>query len=407
MLGSTILISLMAALQLPVVLSKLAYLIDNPWAVSLDRAWASGLILADSLIDRNLGTRPITLVGYSLGSRVILSCLLELARKGAHGLVQNVYIFGSPMVVNQEDFIRARSVVAGRFVNGYNKNDWILGYLFRLTNGGIRRIAGLASVNDIPGVENFDCTEYVTGHMQYRTAMPRLLRECGWTVESDEFGEIEDPDPERHRERQIELINEIEEARKDAEQPKKGVWGIFGRRKKTERQEWEVYEDRKKTEAAKIGGDSEEKTGNNTGVLFDVDAIRAEIAQGEEIQIKELTSTLPPMKLDVSSSARSKARDGVRETRSANGTTLSLPSDGPERHSYHHPESEVQMTFDSDFRESKPSHHPLQQSTNSTTLQRPELRPAHTSPNLALNDPWADDDDEDFGKEKEISMTFA
>lgn len=116
---------LMAALQLPVVLTKLAYLIDNPWTVSLDRANSAGLILADSLIDRNLGTRPITFVGYSLGSRVIFSCLKELARKGAYGLVQNVYLFGSPIVANKDDYMRVRSVVAGRFVNGYATNDWI------------------------------------------------------------------------------------------------------------------------------------------------------------------------------------------------------------------------------------------------------------------------------------------
>ncbi|KAG4217660.1 hypothetical protein PC116_g33860, partial [Phytophthora cactorum] len=74
--------------------------------------------------------------------------------------------------------------------------------------------------------------------------MPRLLRECGWLVESDEFGEIEDPDPDQHRERQRELLNEIEEARKELEKEgssKKGGWGIFGRKKRTSRQEWEVY----------------------------------------------------------------------------------------------------------------------------------------------------------------------
>src|SRR3954468_10766169 len=140
----------MAALQLPVVLTKLSYLIDNPWAVSLDRATMAGLILADSLIDRNLGTRPVTLVGYSLGSRVIFSCLQELSRKGAYGLVQNVFIFGSPVVVKQDEYLRARAVVSGRFVNGFNRNDWILGYLFRLTGGGIRRVAGLAEISDVP-----------------------------------------------------------------------------------------------------------------------------------------------------------------------------------------------------------------------------------------------------------------
>ncbi|KAI0543075.1 hypothetical protein GGR58DRAFT_450616 [Xylaria digitata] len=403
-LGSTILISLMAALQLPVVLSKLAYLIDNPWAVSLDRAWAAGLILADSLIDRNLGTRPITLVGYSLGSRVIFSCLLELARKGAHGVVQNVYLFGAPIVVKPEEFLKARIVVAGRFVNGYNRNDWILGYLFRLTNGGIRRVAGLATIDEIPGVENFDCTTFVSGHMQYRSAMPRLLRECGWMVESDEFGEIEDPDPDRHRERQIELINEIEEARKELEkegQSKKGKgsWGIFGRKKKADRQDWEIYEDKKRADEPR----TEDKGGNNNGVLFDVDAMRAELARDEELQVKELTSTLPPMKLDLSPSTQSSPRDTLRGTKSVDGTPT-LRSGQFDGHAFQHEQDDIQMTFDTAFREPPPP--PLKDYVNTPSPTRPEMKTSHTTPNVALEDPWADED-EDFGKEKEITLTFA
>ncbi|KAI0391573.1 DUF726-domain-containing protein [Xylariaceae sp. FL0594] len=403
-LGSTILVSLMAALQLPVVLTKLAYLIDNPWAVSLDRAWAAGLILADSLIDRNLGTRPITLVGYSLGSRVIFACLLELARKGAHGLVQNVYLFGAPIVVKKEEFIKARAVVAGRFLNGYNRNDWILGYLFRLTNGGIRRVAGLASVDGIPGVENIDCTEWVKGHMEYRTAMPRLLRECGWMVNSDEFGEIEDPDPDRHRERQKELISEIEEARKELEkegQSKKGKggWGIFGRKKKAERQDWEIYEDSKKTD----GSGMEERKSQNQGVLFDVDAMREELARGEELQIKELVSTLPPMKLDLPPSTPPNPRDSLRETKSVDGTPT-LRSGHFGGYAAQHEEEGIRMTFESGFDDSEPA--TTQQKNDTATYTRPEMKSCHTTPNIALNDPWADDDD-DFGKEKEITMTFA
>ncbi|KAI7036171.1 DUF726-domain-containing protein, partial [Hortaea werneckii] len=81
-LGATFFSALVAGLSLPLILTKLSYLVDNPWAVSLARADATGLVLADSLIDRNLGIRPITLVGFSLGSRVIFSCLKELARRG-------------------------------------------------------------------------------------------------------------------------------------------------------------------------------------------------------------------------------------------------------------------------------------------------------------------------------------
>ncbi|KAK5242639.1 hypothetical protein LTR16_008377, partial [Cryomyces antarcticus] len=238
----------MASLQLPLVLTKLSYLIDNPWTVSLARADLAGLILADSLIDRNLGVRPITLVGFSLGSRVILSCLRELANKAAFGLIQNVYLFGSPMVAKKDEYLRARTVVSGRFVNAYATNDWILGYLFRATSGGISRVAGLASV-DIPGIENIDVTALVPGHMAYRSAMPRLLREVGWLVESDEFAEIEDPDPDNHDKRQRELINEIEEARKALEKKpeKRGFKALFARNKKlVEKKEWETYDERMK-----------------------------------------------------------------------------------------------------------------------------------------------------------------
>lgn len=89
----------------------------------------AGLILADSLIDRNLGTRPVTLVGFSLGARVIYACLRELAKRGSFGLVQNVYMFGTPVVAKNEEFAKLRAVVPGRFVNGYATNDWILGML--------------------------------------------------------------------------------------------------------------------------------------------------------------------------------------------------------------------------------------------------------------------------------------
>jgi hypothetical protein len=459
----------MAAVQLPVVLTKLAYLIDNPWAVSLDRATMAGLILADSIIDRNLGTRPITLVGYSLGSRVIFSCLQELAKKGAFGLVQNVYLFGSPVVVKKDEYLRARTVVAGRFVNGYNRNDWILGYLFRLTNGGIRRVAGLAPIEDIPGIENMDVSEFVVGHMDYRTAMPRLLRECGWLVESDEFTEIEDPDPDNHQERQRELISEIEEARRELEkegnkETKSGGFGFFKRKKALQKQEWEVYDESK----SRKGGQTEDKEGNNHGVLFDVDAIRAEIAkEGQNnkdtnldeqlLQVREIKSTLPPIKLDLkpntpptpSLTPPAKARrQTLRERKSADpmwspdedklppyearsshepipsrARTPTFPSSKSERHSpYHHaygghaygdnggPEDDddIQLTFDTSFDEPKPS--PFAATTGGTssseTPSRPEIRSSQTVPNITLADPWADDDEE-FGKEKEIQMTFA
>lgn len=433
----------MAALQLPVVLTKLAYLIDNPWTVSLDRANAAGLILADSIIARNLGTRPVTFVGYSLGSRVIFSCLRELARQGAYGLVQNVFLFGSPIVAKKDDYLKARTVVAGRFVNGYAKNDWILGYLFRLTSGGISRVAGLAAIEEIPGLENVDVTDIVPGHMAYRTAMPKLLREVGWAVESDEFSEIEDPDPENHQQRQRELINEIEEARKELDRkPEKGRFGFLSRKKKAavERKEWETYEESKGTPE----GESEDSNvqGNYGGVLFDIDAIRAELAS-EQMEIKELKSTLPPMKLDIGPSPLSSPRSMLRETQSFDSSSMlkALPlksassftrgdvsSGDIGQHSstatayYEAPEDEeITMTFESAYHSpalsssgrgfmASPGMIPSQAepAERSAVMLRPELKTSKTLPvGEYEHNAWADEDDESFGEEKEMEMTFA
>ncbi|RMZ77498.1 hypothetical protein DV738_g4449, partial [Chaetothyriales sp. CBS 135597] len=294
-LGSTILVALMASIQLPVVLTKLSYLIDNPWSVSLDRANAAGLILADSLIQNHLGKRPITLLGFSLGARVIFSCLKELSARGAYGIVQNVYLFGSPIVAKKDDYIRARSIIAGRFVNGYVAHDWILGYLFRATAGGLGRVSGLAPIEGVPGLENIDVGPFVKGHMSYRQAMPRLLREVGWEVESDEFTEIEDPDPDNHEKRQRELIQEIDEARKQAEEkPTKRRFGFFKRGALADKRPWENY--KATTGPGRKDSVADGQTADEPNVLFDIDAIRREL-ESEMIEVRELDSTLPPLQI--------------------------------------------------------------------------------------------------------------
>ena len=445
-LGSTILVALMASLQLPIVLTKLSYLIDNPWTVSLDRANSAGLILADSLIDRHLGNRPITLLGFSLGSRLIFSCLKELAARGAYGIVQNVYLFGSPIVAKRDEYLRARSVVSGRFVNGYASNDWILGYLFRATSGGIMRVAGLAPVEDVPGLENLDVTQLVNGHMAYRTAMPRLLREVGWEVESDEFTEIEDPDPENHQKRQRELIREIDEARKEAEaKPEKKRFGFFKRGKLAEKKGWETYQ--MHNTSAEFRESTNGNSGLNGSVLFDIDAIRKEL-ESEMIEVRQLESTLPPIQVDLNgNAAQSSPYSSLRHTKSLDasigteGSTVEevlekpqpqplseeLPDvrlpprpseidDQPTRNGNHG----ISMSFNHDFeppRELQSTLAPLDICSDDkapSSPRRPVLKTSATMPtamstnlgsmNLEHN-AWADDDDE-FAQEKEMRMTF-
>ena len=171
------------------VLTKLGYLIDNPWSNALDRAKAAGGVLADVLIQRHLGVRPITLIGFSLGSRVIFYALLELAKKKAYGIVQDVFIMGTTVTAPTRAWTEARSVASGRFVNAYARNDWLLNYLFRATSGGLNTIAGLRPVEGVLGLENVDVTDKVAGHVSYRALMPLIMDHLGFPVSADHFDE--------------------------------------------------------------------------------------------------------------------------------------------------------------------------------------------------------------------------
>ncbi|KAJ3511532.1 hypothetical protein NLJ89_g4039 [Agrocybe chaxingu] len=179
-LQATVMTGLMTALQWPIILTKLGYLIDNPWSNALDRAKGAGKVLADVLINRHLGVRPITLIGFSLGARVIFYALLELAKQKQFGIVQDVFLLGATLTVSQSLWCDSRSVVSGRYVNAFARNDWVLNYLFRATSGGVGTVAGLRPVEGVPGLENVDVTDKIAGHMSYRTFMPLILDQLGF-----------------------------------------------------------------------------------------------------------------------------------------------------------------------------------------------------------------------------------
>ena len=287
-LQQTILSGVMSGLTWPLWLVKLGYLVDNPWSIGLDRAKKAGLILADSICNNVHNGRPVTLVGYSLGARVIFYALRELALRGKFDVVEDVFLFGTPVLVphvnltgiaatskpgqsqttsssdpvvdpkslnasspnaikSLDEWREALSVVNGRLYNCFSRSDWVLGFLFRAAHGGIFDVAGLCPVvlDDtetpdvvvLPGlpsqqraaskaadpsqtaqelaaqeeaamleliraqtrlhnsnrvIQNVDITAYVSGHINYRSAMPILLNKvCGFATWTEEVETLE------------------------------------------------------------------------------------------------------------------------------------------------------------------------------------------------------------------------
>lgn len=209
------------------MLTKLGYLIDNPWSNALDRARQAGAVLAQIILKKHLGVRPVSLIGFSLGARVIFYALIELAKLGAFGVVEEVYLFGATVTASKRVWRQVRGVVAGRFVNAFAMNDWVLGYLFRATSGGLNTVAGLRPIEHIPDLENIDITKILLGHMSYRSLMPKLLEFVGFKMTANHFDEPEEMDLDQPTREMISVEQEREREEK-RERNKFGGGGIFG-----------------------------------------------------------------------------------------------------------------------------------------------------------------------------------
>ncbi|XP_045804152.1 transmembrane and coiled-coil domain-containing protein 4-like isoform X1 [Trifolium pratense] len=194
----TVLSTLVAALAWPATLVTAFDLIDSKWAIAIDRSEKAGKVLADVLLKGLQGNRPVTLVGFSLGARVIFKCLEFLAEsKGDNaGIVERVVLLGAPISIGDENWEVARKMVAGRFINAYSTNDWTLGITFRaslLSHG----LSGIQPV-DLPGIENVDVTRLIEGHSSYLWMAPKILEQ----LELDNYfavyrGEHEKPEEEK------------------------------------------------------------------------------------------------------------------------------------------------------------------------------------------------------------------
>jgi len=176
-LKRTVFAALFAAIS-PSVWVRIAQLASNPWAHSRSLAVKTGKVLGILLAQRVLGNRPITLVGYSLGSLVIFEALQHLASlppsETTH-LVQDVYLFGAPVTTQEGPWATARRVVAGRLVNGYGSQDYVLAVLSRISSASWK-VAGLQQV-EVQGIENVECS-FVDGHLKWRGLVGRSLELC-------------------------------------------------------------------------------------------------------------------------------------------------------------------------------------------------------------------------------------
>ncbi|CAM37987.2 conserved hypothetical protein [Leishmania braziliensis MHOM/BR/75/M2904] len=166
--------SLMGTFQLPLFAVWATGVIDNTFATLSNRSAYTGKDLAAALLDQHRGNRPVTLVGFSFGSRVIVECLRELDKVEAYGVVENVYLMGCPCSSDPRLWRGLRRVVGGRLINVYTREDWTLWMMYRLNETELKPMAGTSPVN-VPGVENVDVTPLVSAHGDYAVKLLPVL----------------------------------------------------------------------------------------------------------------------------------------------------------------------------------------------------------------------------------------
>ena len=197
----------------PIALLKVSKVIDNPFSVAKNRADKAGLVLADALINKAQGERPVTLIGYSLGARLIYSCLMSLAERRAFGLIESVVLLGAPAPADGADWRAMRTVVSGRLVNIFSENDYILAFLYR-TSSIQYGVAGLQEVQDVKGIENVNVSDMVSGHLRYQYLVGSILEKIGF----------EDIDLEvvKQEEETLALLEEQQKKEEEAKQKEGG-----------------------------------------------------------------------------------------------------------------------------------------------------------------------------------------
>ena len=175
-LKHTFLAGVMYAIAWPTALISMANIIDNPWDVCVGRSAEAGKHLADVLISRQQGKRPVSLIGFSLGARVIYFCLQELnQRKNSEGIICDVVLLGAPVSASLDQWKPLGRIISGRIINGYSSSDWLLKFLYRTSSAAIR-VAGLQELCwQDRRVKNVDLTHLVGGHSDYYKKLSEIL----------------------------------------------------------------------------------------------------------------------------------------------------------------------------------------------------------------------------------------
>lgn len=151
-------------------------LASNPWHSAMLNAEKAGTLLAEA-ISRTEG-QTFTLMGHSLGARVVFFALLALATKDPEKrFVDKVILMGGAVGrTDVESWDSAASAVSEGIYNCYSNRDRVLQLLYQGANAGLSKPAGLGPAScSYDSVRNIDFSDLIDGHNAWKPNLKEVL----------------------------------------------------------------------------------------------------------------------------------------------------------------------------------------------------------------------------------------
>ncbi len=114
----------------------------------------------------------MTLIGFSLGARVVFEALNALSQDDANRAIDTVMLLGGAIDSDAPGWKQLQRRCGGPVVNAFSTNDDVLGMVYPFSEGSCA--AGSGPIRQ-PGILDVDVTDIVGGHEDYERKMPAVL----------------------------------------------------------------------------------------------------------------------------------------------------------------------------------------------------------------------------------------
>ena len=162
------------AVATPGMILSVAGLVDNPWHIAMHKAEMTGLLLSD--IFARTQDKKFILMGHSLGARVVFYALRNLASKDKK-FIESVHLLGGAVGSENRnnDWTACKKSVQYNINNYYSSNDYVLKGMYQLGTLFASSPIGTNKITGISGIKNFDVSEFVSGHKEYKNNLSKFL----------------------------------------------------------------------------------------------------------------------------------------------------------------------------------------------------------------------------------------